>query len=1222
MALSPLIPSDPHRLGAYWLAGRLGAGGQGVVYEAYGEAGERVAVKVPRLDDPASRARLAKEASAAQRVASFCTARVIEARTDVPEPFIVSEYVPGPNLRQVIDEAGPYEGDMLRRLAIGVATALAAIHQVGIVHRDLKPDNIILGPDGPRVIDFGVARELGLRGTTTGPLMGTPNYMAPEALAGRGAAEAGDVWAWALVVLFAALGHDPLPGQEPLAVVARVLDFRPDLSGLPDPLGSLVADALSRDPEARPSARAALLRLLDGPNTDVPGSALEDSALQDSALSDDDPLLADGGSAAAGVRPPDMARHTEPDLGTIAEEIYQELSDGERAAAHEVFLRMITASEDSDETVRRVSRDELLDEPVDEAAASVLSVYGAAGLIVEADTGFTLGHPALIRAWPRLRDWVAENRESLPIHRRLTQAARSWDRLGRKPGDLLQGSTLDRTLQWAAGERRNITLIRLEREFLDAAATLIRRQSRRRGMLAAALSVLLVVALAGLGLAEYQRGIANRERDDATARSLTLRAADLRASDPRIAMLMSAAAWRLSPALPESLGAMYDSISQDGLDSFTDPDVTADTAYAASRDGRTLVAVRSGMVTFWDVRGHRKIREFSGVGQAVVNAALSPDGRLLALQDDHSVRLWEVATGRAMRKGFTVGAFRQNLGTLQFDSSGRRLSIPETDDAARWWNVTGRARIRAGSGAGLDVVNADGTLGVVVSTGVGRAELWNLRTGRRIPAAWLPTKKHIKDVAFSEDGRALAVTEYIPSAEGLRLWLRNVPSGTALKGDGAGPVPDAITFDSRGQFVALWRDRNLIVLRLADGQIVMQRDLSASVEELRFDEVDHVIRLRTEAGAVFTLDMKNLLDQPTAPGAPDGIARLGPGGRVLALYRTHEVGLWDLRTARSVGLPVKLGGPTWQRPALAFSREGTRLAVGGILLPDGSAVPRVGVVVVNTSTGSVIRSFAVANPDAEVVDGLAFSPDGRTLAVSPTRPGLGMPLELWNLDRATVTTVTGVNGSANMAYRPDGKLLVAGFFPELTLVDPLKGVRISRPGGSGSLASGPYSFSPDGEHVVVSTGSDRLSLWDSRFTGGTGTPFLDPGEDGVLALAWSPDGHTIASYQRGDTIRLWDVATRRPLGVVFDGQTSSDQADAGFGTDASLAFSPDGRTLYSATPTGVVRAHPLDGARALASVCARTGAALNREDWQRHIPEAEYVDVCPRATTKDTPDNR
>ncbi|WP_248961770.1 WD40 repeat domain-containing serine/threonine protein kinase [Sphaerisporangium perillae] len=1235
MALSPLTPSDPQRLGGYWLAGRLGAGGQGVVYEAYGEEGERVAVKVPRLDDPASRARLAKEAAAAQRVASFCTARVLEARTDVPEPFIVSEYVPGPNLRQVIGRTGPYEGDLLLRLTIGVATALTAIHQVGIVHRDLKPDNIILGPDGPRVIDFGVARQLGAPGTTTGPIMGTPNYMAPELFAGREASAAADIWAFGLTVLFAATGHDAVPERDPFAVVTKVLDFRPDVGVLADPLRSAVAGALAREAEARPSARALLLTLLGGMSGTGGTGGLFGSG--DADGSDGDPLLADGGVVAAGVRPPDAARAAEPDLGTLAEELYQELSEGERAVAPEVFLRMVGASEDSEETIRHVPREELPGVPGDGPAASLLSVYGAAGLVVETDTAFTLAHPALIQAWPRLREWVAEDRDGLPVHRRLTEAARAWDRLGRKAGDLLHGSSLDRALRWAAAERRHVTLIPLEREYLEAAATLARRTSRRRGMLAAALAVLLVLALAGGGLAEYLRRVANRERDDASARSLAVRAADLRQSDPRLAMLMSVAAWRLAPALPQSLGALHDSLSQPMTDSFTDPDVTAGTVYACGPGGRTLVAVRAGQVTVWDVRAHRAARRFSGVSTTVVKAALRPDGKVLALQDDGGVRLWDLATGTAIGDRFAAGTAPGDLGELRFDPTGRSLAVPESHGrtgAAVWWDLTRHERIRAGSGAGVDAVNADGTLGVVHSTGAGRAELWDLKSGHRVPATWLPEKKNVRDVEFSQDGRALAVTESLPGLRGgVKLSLRQARAGTPLKADGAGPVGDDIAFGYDDRFVALWSARNLLVLRLADNQIVLQRELSVEIADLWFDETDRALRVLSSFGAVTTLDMAPLLDRPVLPGSYGGKALLGPGGRVLALYDGDAVRLWDVRAGRTIGRPVELENPSYSLPALAFGPDG-RLAIGGFVhlgasgaaktakvsgvptgptgsvgsrgpVGTGSAEARAGVVIVDTSDGSVTTSFLVADREAQGVSGLAFSPDGATLAVAPDHLGPAGPLELWDLGRRQAVVVPEVAGSAHMAYRPDGRLLVAGVETELSLVDPDKRTRLPRPGGSGSLAAGPYAFSPDGRRVAIGAETTRLSVWDADFRAPTGQAFPEASAGAIVTAVWSPDGRTIATYGSGDRVRLWDVSSRLPLGLVFDGLT-----DEGFGWQASLAFGEDGRTLISATPDGVVRRHPLDGDRIASEVCARARGRPGPQEWRRYVSEVGYTDVC------------
>ncbi|WP_433259674.1 serine/threonine-protein kinase (plasmid) [Streptosporangium sp. CA-135522] len=1156
--MTPLTPSDPQRLGRYRLAGRLGAGGQGVVYEAYGEAGERVAVKVPRVDDPASRSRLAAEAAAAQRVASFCTAKVIEARLDAAQPYIVSEFVPGPNLRQVVNETGPYEGDALRRLAVGVATALAAIHQVEVVHRDLKPDNIIMGPDGPRVIDFGVARQVGP--TTTGPIMGTPTYMAPEVLTGRGATAAADIWAWALVVLFSASGRDAVQDQDPVTVIGSVLGFRPDLNGLAEPLGGLVAAALSRDPARRPSARGVLLGLLGLPD-DLDG----------------DELLTEGGATAAALKGP-----ADPDLGTIAEELFEELSERERAVAPEIFLRMI----DADETIRKVARSEF---PDSEAVDALLSLYATAGLIAQVDAtvdsavdrGYTLARPALVQAWPRLRQWVDDNREGLPIHRRLTEAARFWDGHGRKPGDLLHGSNLDRTLRWAATERRDITLLELEREFLDAAAGRTRRQSRRRGLLAATLAVLLVAALGGLGLAEYRRGVSDRQRDAATARSLALRAAGLRQSDPRLAMLLSVAAWRLTPSLPESRGALYEALSQPMTDSFTDPHASPGTVYALSHDGRALAAVLGGQVRVWDVRAHRQTRAFSGVGKTVRKAALSPDARTLALQDDRNVRLWDVTTGRPVGGGFAAGVEEFQPGEMTFDRTGRLLAVPEGAYAARWWDMAGRTPLRAGSGAGLDAVNADRSLGVVASTGQGRAELWDLRRGRRIPAPWLPLKHRFSEVQFSEDGRTLAFV--VNGSQQRRVLIRRVPSGGLVTDYLGGAAGMRIVFSAR--FVAHWSLLGeLIVRRSVDEHIVMERQLPEQSATLRIDEADRALRVATDGGRVHTLDISPLFDSPVARGTLYGGALVGPGGRTLAIGVGDETRLWDIREGRQAGTPVP-----GRANVFAFSADGRRVATGD----------RAGrrVRVADAGSGRLLTSFEVSNRQATGVDGLAFSPDGGTLAVAVTGVEGILPMELRNLRTGSVT-VTDVAAGGSTAFRPGGGLLVAGVVPEP--LDPVSGSRRPRPEGLGSL-SAPYAFRPDGGLIAFS-GPGRISLWNSTLTSAVGDL---PAAGESASLAWSPDGRTLASYESGDRIRLWDVPSRQLLGVVFDGLTG-----LGFGASASMAFGADGETLYSTTSEGVVRRHPLDEARVTAAVCARAGRTMTPQEWQRHLPGIQRFTVC------------
>ncbi|MER6001029.1 serine/threonine-protein kinase [Nonomuraea angiospora] len=260
--VEPLREDDPATVGEYRLFGRLGAGGQGTVYLGQAPGGSPVAVKVLRegagFDD-----RLAKEIAAARRVEPFCIAQVLDASLGGPRPYIVTEYVDGPSLHQ----AGRHSGADLQRLAVATATALAAIHQAGIVHRDFKPANVLLGPGGPRVIDFGIARAMDDALTHTSSIVGTPAYMAPEQLAGQPVGPAADVFAWASVMAWAANGTPPF-GQDTLpAIINRILHNEPQLGDVPHPLRGILYDCLAKDPHARPTMRDVILRLLSGQNS-------------------------------------------------------------------------------------------------------------------------------------------------------------------------------------------------------------------------------------------------------------------------------------------------------------------------------------------------------------------------------------------------------------------------------------------------------------------------------------------------------------------------------------------------------------------------------------------------------------------------------------------------------------------------------------------------------------------------------------------------------------------------------------------------------------------------------------------------------------------------------------------------------------------------------------------------------------------------------------------
>ena len=260
-----LRDTDPREVGGYRLLGRLGEGGQGVVFLAEGPAGSPAAVKLlPPTTDPQVRSRFLKEVAAAQRVARFCTAQVLDAGIFERRPFIVSEYVDGPSLIEVVEQLGPRGGATLERIAIATLTALGAVHAAGMVHRDFKPGNVLLGPDGPVLIDFGLAAVPGM--TTMGPsgqvAIGTPAFMAPEQLAAERVTAAADMWSWAVTMAFAGTGELPFKGESLTATAFAILHSEPNVGRLPEPLGSLVHRCLNKDPALRPSARGALSELV------------------------------------------------------------------------------------------------------------------------------------------------------------------------------------------------------------------------------------------------------------------------------------------------------------------------------------------------------------------------------------------------------------------------------------------------------------------------------------------------------------------------------------------------------------------------------------------------------------------------------------------------------------------------------------------------------------------------------------------------------------------------------------------------------------------------------------------------------------------------------------------------------------------------------------------------------------------------------------------------
>ncbi|MGW5422483.1 bifunctional serine/threonine protein kinase/MFS transporter [Streptomyces sp. NPDC003943] len=284
--MDQLTAEDPTRIGPYRLIARLGAGGMGLVYLGRSEAGRTVAVKVVQAEyagNPEFRRRFAREVAAARLVGGAWTAAVLDADPEAAVPWVATQYIPGPDLHTVVaEDFGPLPERSVRALANRLALALGAVHAAGLIHRDLKPSNVLVTVDGPRVIDFGIARAMdSLAGdslhTRTGMLIGSPGFMSPEQVRGLELTAASDVFCLGAVLVYAATGRHLFGATDTglNAHLFRVAEEEPDLTGVPESLVDLVRACLAKDPAARPTPREVAERTA----ADLPAEWLPDSVL-------------------------------------------------------------------------------------------------------------------------------------------------------------------------------------------------------------------------------------------------------------------------------------------------------------------------------------------------------------------------------------------------------------------------------------------------------------------------------------------------------------------------------------------------------------------------------------------------------------------------------------------------------------------------------------------------------------------------------------------------------------------------------------------------------------------------------------------------------------------------------------------------------------------------------------------------------------------------------
>ncbi|ONI76061.1 hypothetical protein ALI144C_35765 [Actinosynnema sp. ALI-1.44] len=862
-------------------------------------------------------------------------------------------------------------------------------------------------------------------------------------------------------------------------------------------------------------------------------------------------------------------------LARTAETVYSGLTEPRQQLVRDLFLRLTALGEGTEDTKRRITRSE-----VDTVDGAVLDVLAEARLVTVADDTVDLAHEALIRAWPRLRQWLAADREGLRTHRHLTEAAHEWSVLDQDPGALYRGARLVVAKEWA--NKNTTALSPVERGFLDASidqaereTAMGRRRARQLRCLAVGLAALLLVVTVISVVAVRQRQDAEAAQRVAVSRQLAIQALTIAESDPGRAKLLSVEAYHTAPTVEARSALMSMSAHRDyrtEIQAHTGavsqiaflPDGTL---ASAGRDRsvalwdparRTRTATLTGhetwlkamavtpdgamaatggddnRVVLWDVRNRRVVASLEQHTSIVREVAFSPDGRLLASSgNDRTVRLWDVAQ-RTLLATFTDHAAA--VTSLAFSPDGKTLVTGGDDETIMLWDVPRRTRIAAlaGNVGGVKALDFSPDGKLIASAGMGTAvRLWDATSRAQVATFTGHVEEAVIAVKFSPDGRTLASAG---NDRVVRLW--DVPHR----------VPRAV---------------------LAGHQ--------ASIYTLAFSPDGGTLASAGEEGKVILWDPRapSLIDRPGQ--AVQGLA-FAPDGRSLATAGPGRAVLWDVAT-RAPRRILDQGAEVVN--AVAY---GSIVAMGASALqlwdPNTDLAPV-------TLPGHALRVMDVA-----------LSPDGRTAATAsvdktvilwdvPNRTRLG------SLDIGAVTT--------GVAFSPDGRLLaVADHDNQLvTLWDIATRTPRTRLRGHNGWARS-VVFSPDGRTVVSASADQSVVLWDVA-TGAQIARVTGHKDAYYHGLAFSPDGRTIAFTSADDTVLLWDVE-RRAVSARLTGHLAGVRA---------VAFSPDGSTLASAAADGTVILWDTDPDRVAGGICTTVARNLTPEEWNQFVPELPHRDTCP-----------
>ncbi|MFH8799416.1 trypsin-like peptidase domain-containing protein [Streptomyces sp. NPDC017936] len=789
-------------------------------------------------------------------------------------------------------------------------------------------------------------------------------------------------------------------------------------------------------------------------------------------------------------------------------------------------------------------------------------------------------HEALIRDWGALREWVDQDHRFQEWLVRTRERRDRWAE-DKDPGDLLGGTALGEASEWS--RRRHLPADIAE--FLHASKQRQRAAARRSRRVIAVLAGLLALAIVAWAGAVWQWRSTIAERQEALSRQLAAHSYTLLRLNPELASLLAVHAYRTSPT-PESLAILRAAAALPAHRRLTGHDQPLQSV-AFSPDGRTLATASDDhSVRLWNVATGKPGRTLSGHTAPVYSVAFSPDGRTLATGSwDHTARLWNVATGEVQA---TLKKHTNKVHSVAFSPDGRTLATGSWDHTARLWDVAGGkalATLKEHTGQVRSVAFSRDGRSLATGSADTTARIWDVPTGKsRITLEGHST--WVNSVNFSPDGKTLATA----SADGTALLWDTTTGETRATLIGHIGTVESVAFSPDGRTLAtastdktavLWDTTTGTTLRtlLGHADWVMSVAFSPDGRTLATASTDHTARLWdvTSTGRRRT----------TLTGHTDWVwsVAFSPDGRTLASASgDHTARLWDATTGE---LRTVLEGHEDEVYSVAFSPDGRTLATGGA---DHS------VRLWDVATG---KSRTPLKHEDEVYS-VAFSPDGRTLATG----GADHSVRLWDVATGKRrASLAGHYGPVNaVAFSPDGRTFATGSDDgTVGLWDvATSSLRTLLTGHTDEVMS--VDFSRDGKSLASGSRDYTARLWDVA-TGKTRTVVVGQSES-VDEVAFTRDGHTLATVGADSTVRLWDSATGAPRATMV-GHTF---------WVASVAISPDGNTFATGSGDLTVRlwtARLPQPGEAIQQVCRRVGHDLTPDERTAYLPGRPVDRVCP-----------